>query len=436
MIPQRQRLGRLDVLFEEDRTVPLVYLYIDFLCGTESDPEGKSGRSRLAAHMLRMGTVRRTRENLNRAIESLGADLDVSAGHHHIAVSGHMIVESFEPFAGLLREVLYEPGMRKEDFEKLRRESVADIVEGRQDDQGIAYRHFRALLFGGHPYGRRNIGTRAELERLTFEEVAGLHESMLRRTRMTLGCAGDLGRGAFEEKVASFVEPFSTMEAGPPDVPAPPKPAGLRIRLVDKPDRVQSQIYMGHLAPGARDADYFPIVLLNTAFGGTFTARLSQEIRRKRGMSYGAYSRILRARTRDAFYLWTFPSAKDTASCLRIQLEMLRELKEKGVTDEEFDFAVRYLINHFLFAVETAPMRVLLAMKELSQDLPPRFFETYRDRVGAVTKEQVDAAARSFIDPDNLCAGVLCTAGPLRADIEKELKDFSPAIEVVPYDKD
>lgn len=429
-------MGRLDLFFEEDRTVPLVYLYLDFLCGTESDPEGKSGRARLAAHMLRMGTVRRTRENLNRAIESLGADLDVSAGHHHIAVSGHMILESFEPFAGLLREVLYEPGMRREDFEKLRRESIADIIEGRQDDQGVAYRHFRGLLFGGHPYGRRNIGTRAELEALSFEEVTGLYESMLRRTRMTLGCAGDLGREAFEEKVARFVEPFSAMEAGPVEVEAPPRPKGLRVRLVSKPDRVQSQIYMGHLAPGARDADYFPIVVLNTAFGGTFTARLSQEIRRKRGMSYGAYSRILRARTRDAFYLWTFPSAQDTAACLRIQLEMLRELREKGVNDEEFDFAVRYLTNHFLFAIETAPMRVLLAMKEISQDLPPGFFDAYRDRVRGVTREQVDAAARTFIDPDNLCVSVLCSAEGLRADIEKELKDFSPAIEVVPYDDD
>jgi len=436
MIPKKEKIGPADLFFEEDRRVPLVYIFVDFLCGTETDPRGKSGRFRLAAHMLKMGTRRRGREELNRAIESLGADIDIAATHHHVSVSGHMISESFDALAEILREVLHEPALREEDFEKLRRETIADIIEARQDDQSIAYRNFRSLLFKNHPYGRRNAGRRDELEKLAYEETAGLFGSLLRKSRLIIGGAGDVSRERFIEKMLPVVEELSTQELEPAEVAETKNPGGLNIRLVNKPDRTQSQIYMGHLAPMAWNESYFPVVVLNTAFGGTFTARLSQEIRRKRGMSYGAYSRILRSRREDAFYLWTFPSTEDTASCVRIQLEMLEALREKSITEEEFDFAVRYLRNHFLFAVETAPLRVSLGMKDISQDLPPGFFTNYRKSVDEVTRDRVDQAARRFIDPRNICVSILCSADRVRPALEKELEKFSPSIQVTPYDDD
>jgi zinc protease len=436
MIPKKETVGSMDFFFEQDRSVPLVYIYIDFLTGTDSDPEGKSGRIRLAAHMLKMGTMHKSREELNRAIESLGADMDLAATYHHVSLSAHMVSDSFDAFSDVLREVLHEPSMRREDFDKLRRETVADIIEARQDDQSIAYRNFRSLLFREHAYGRRNAGRRRELEELGFEETAALYAEKLRKSRLVVGGAGDIDRDRFIEKMTPLLEGLSSQELPPSDPGQPGAPSGLTVRLVDKPDRTQSQIYMGHLGPHAWNEDYFPTVVLNTAFGGTFTARLSQEIRRNRGMSYGAYSRILRSRQRDAFYLWTFPSTEETAQCVRIQLEMLEALREKSITDEEFDFATRYLRNHFLFAVETAPLRVSLGMKEVSQNLPPGFFEKYREVIGGIDRAMVDRAADAFIDPRNMCVSILCSADRVRPALEQELKAFSPRIEVTPYDDD
>jgi len=251
-----------------------------------------------------------------------------------------------------------------------------------------------------------------------------------------VGGAGDIDRDRFIEKMTPVLEGLSTQETAPSDLEAPETPMGVTVRLVDKPDRTQSQIYMGHLGPHAWDEGYFPAVVLNTAFGGTFTARLSQEIRRNRGMSYGAYSRILRSRQRDSFYLWTFPSTEETAQCVRIQMEMLEALRNKSITDEEFDFATRYLRNHFLFAVETAPLRVSLGMKEVSQNLPPGFFENYRKVIGGIDRAQVDRVAAEFIDPRNMCVSILCSADRVRPALEQELKDFSPRFEVTPYDDD
>ena len=436
MIPKKENIGGVNLVFEEDRSVPIVYLYVDFHFGTEIDPEDKGGRLRLAAHLLKLGTKRKSREELNRAIESIGADLDLSAGHHHLSLSAHSISESFDALVDIVREMLHEPGLRRDDFEQVRRETIADIIESRQDDQGLAGRNFRAMLFGSHPYGRRTVGKRKNLEALSYGETADIVRSHLAKGRITIGGSGDISREKFMEKARLIVDGLSTLKMPPTDVPEPPPPRGVKVRLVDKPDRTQSQIYMGHLGAWAWDENYFPLVVLNTAFGGTFTARLSEEIRRKRGMSYGAYSRILRSRKRDSFYLWTFPSIEHAAEVIRLQLEMLEELKAKALTDEEHDFAVKYLGNHFLFAVETAPLRVSLAIREISQNLPPDFFETYRENIRGVTQDEVKEAAAGFIDPRNICISVLCTADRVRDKLEQELKDYSPSIETVPYDDD
>lgn len=435
MIPGKADWSGMAVFAERDGSVPVVHLYINLLSGVELDPPGASGLTRLAAQMLRMGTSSRSRDELNRAIEALGAELDVSTSHHRVIISGHVISDNLDPFLDLLDEVLNDPGLRADDFEKLRRETLADIVQIRDDDQSIAYRNFRSLLFGNHAYGRSALGRHRHVSSMEWEHVRGHVDSVLGRARVIIGLAGDFDADHMRSRLVPVLESFTDSTLEPPVTADPRAPRGLRVRLVDKPGRTQSQIYMGHLGLRADEAIYFPVALLNTAFGGTFTARLSREVRQKRGWSYGAYSRILRSRRRDAFYLWTFPALENMVECTGLELEMLESLEDGGLSQEEFDFARKYLDNHFLFAVETASLRVALALRQEILGLPADFYARYRQCVRAVTFEQVGEAARAFVDPANLCICALCTADQVMDGLE-ELLGQEASIEVVPYDAD
>jgi zinc protease len=346
-----------------------------------------------------------------------------------------VIRDNLDPFLDLLDEVLNTPGMREEDFEKLRRETLADIVQMRDDDQSLAYRHFRALLFGDHPYGRSTVGLHRDVSSLGWTDVQQAFGSVLRRAPVLVGLAGDFDEDHMRERLQPVLERFSDRTLAPPAAADPAPPRGVRVRLVDKPARTQSQIYLGHLGLRADEETYFSTALLNTAFGGTFTARLSREVRQDRGWSYGAYSRILRSKMRDAFYLWTFPALENMVDCVGLELDLLRGLRKDGLSREEFDFARRYLDNHFLFAVETASLRVALALRQEVLELPGDFYETYRQNVRGVEHEQVQQAARAFVDPDNLCICALCTADQVRPALEKRLGEDA-SIEVVPYDSD
>ena len=435
MIPSKTRWGSTAVFAERDGKVPVVHLYINLLGGVERDRKGGSGLTRIAAQMMRMGTRGRSREQLNRAIEALGAELDVGSSHHRVTVSGHVILDNLDPFLDLVDEVLNDPGMREEDFEKLRRETLADIVQMRDDDQSLAYRHFRSMLFGDHPYGRSTVGLHRDVSSIGWADVERTFGSVLRRAPVLVGLAGDFDGDHMRTRLMPVLERFSDRTLGPPSTTEPEPPRGIRVRLVDKPARTQSQIYLGHLGLRAGEETYFPTALLNTAFGGTFTARLSREVRQDRGWSYGAYSRILRSKMRDAFYLWTFPAMENMVDCVALELDLLRSLRNDGLSTEEFDFARRYLDNHFLFAIETASLRVALALRQEVLELPGDFYERYRENVRAVEHDEVQRAARAFVDPDNLCICALCTAEKVRPALERLLGDDA-TIEVVPYDSD
>jgi zinc protease len=205
--------------------------------------------------------------------------------------------------------------------------------------------------------------------------------------------------------------------------------------VVDKPDRTQTQILIGGLGTHPADPDHTALVVANCIFGGTFTARMTREIRSKRGWSYGAYSSLPYDRRRQAFSMWTFPKATDAAPCIRLELELLRQWCDAGVTQRELAWAKRYLVRSHAFAIDTASKRVGLQLEERVYSLPEGYFKDWLDRIQAVTLEQANAAVRARISPENLLVTVVGT----EADIGGAIRDAIDGLgssHVVRFDSD
>ena len=212
-------------------------------------------------------------------------------------------------------------------------------------------------------------------------------------------------------------------------------PPGRRLVLVDKPERTQTQILIGGLGTHPTDPDHTALLVGNTIFGGTVTARLTEEVRSKRGWSYGAYSSLPFDRRRQAFSMWTFPKAEDAAPCIALELEMLKAFRERGVTKKELAWAKRYLVRSHAFAVDTAAKRVGLALDSVLYDLPPGYYENYLARVRAVTLDDVNAALRARIPERDLLIVVVGTAADIRDAVERAIPELSHT-EVVRFDAD
>jgi zinc protease len=248
-------------------------------------------------------------------------------------------------------------------------------------------------------------------------DVQALYQQVFVQGNLVFAFAGDADPSLAAVYAASIAEKLPTTEAPTVTGREPLPPQGRRLVIVDKPERSQTQILVGGLGTHARDDDHTALLVANTVFGGTFTARLTQEVRAKRGWSYGAYSSLPIDRNRHAFSMWTFPKASDAAACLKLELELLGQWCEHGVTKRELAWVKRYLVRSHAFALDTAAKRLGLKLDEELYQLPAGYYEDYIARVQAVTLEQVNHAVQQRISVDNLLVTVVGTAKSIQAPL-------------------
>lgn len=420
---------------ESAHDLPLVDLYLIARTGAQHDPAGREGSLNLALRTLRRGTRTRSARDIDALIDRLGAELSTSVDASSAMLHAAVIRRNLPAFLDLFTDLVTDATLPEGEVAQVRREVQADIVDGRDDDRSLAGRHFRRALFAGHPYGRPSAGTLHGLDAVGRGDALSAFRRTFCRGNVIVAGAGDVSR----EELAGFAARVSPgLDGGaPPDatIDAPKPVRGRRLLIVDKPDRTQTQIYVGNLGSHPRDRDHFALSVGNTVFGGTFTARLMREIRSKRGLSYGASSRLGRDRAREAWSMWTFPAAADAARCIGIQLSLLERLIEQGVTAREVSFARSYLTRGYAFERDTASKRLWQRLDVDLLDLPRSYYDDYVERVNAVTVDEVNAALRRRLSADDLLVTVVATAETLRAPLEKAIPGLKDT-RVVPFDRD
>jgi zinc protease len=423
------------VLVFPSRDLPLVSVSVCRRVGASVDPRGKEGLGRFMARLMRRTGGGLPADVLDERIDALGGSMGVDGNQSVLSFHGAVISRSIERFGDVLADVLGRPGLTKEEHERLRRETQAEIVEGRDNDRGIARRWFRKKLFDVHPYNRAVGGTIASIGAIEEGDVREHYAATLSPDNLLFSIAGDVTEEKAHELVLKSIEALPDTPRVAEDVPEPTIPSGRRLVFVDKPERTQTQILIGGLGTHPYDEDHIPLLVANTVFGGTFTARLSHEVRSVRGWSYGAYSSLPYDRRRRSFSMWTFPKAEDAAPCIALELDLLERFVSDGITRKELDVAKRYLSRSHAFAVDTATKRASLAADEVLYDLPPGYHETHVDRIRGVTLEEANAAVALRLAPENLLIVVVGTD----ADVGGAVRDAIPRLatsEVVPFDGD
>lgn len=431
----------MNLLYEIDRSLPLVQLAVSVMRGASTDPPGKEGLTRLLVRLMRRTASGRAAEELDEHLDSIGASLGVDVGCSSCGFAGSTIARSLDAYIDVVAGVVAEPGLDAEELSRLKRETHDEILETRDNDRALARMWFRAGLFGDHPYGRNVVGTRATLSAIGHDDVVEHHKRLLLADELLVALAGDT-EPARAARIADQVRRglpsgSSALPAGR-SAEAPPSPSwrsGRHLLFVDKPERTQTQVLIGGAGTHPSDEDHTALLVANTVFGGTFTARLTQEVRAKRGWSYGAYSSLPYDRQRQAFSMWTFPSATDAAACIQLQLRMLEEWVQAGISAEELEWAKNYLVRSNVFNMDTAAKRMGLLLDERIYGLPETYYAEYPERVRAVTLDAANRALTRRISTENLLVTVVGTA----ADVGEAIADGIDRLQVratVAYDDD
>ena len=184
------------------------------------------------------------------------------------------------------------------------------------------------------------LGTEETVQNLCLDDIVSFYKTCFRPAYANIGVSGDITVQRFEELVESQFADHTFSSIRPKvALPAPRTLSGQTIILMDKPERSQTQVLLGHSTVPAGHPDMVPLAVGNTAFGGTFTSRLMQEVRVKRGWSYGAYSGFSVGRELSTYHVNFYPKTEDTIPALKLVLDLIQTLTKEGLPEEELAFA-------------------------------------------------------------------------------------------------
>ena len=432
--PARFDLGGGAVgLHEASHAVPLVSIAVAFRSGAGVEPADKSGLARIAMRMLRRGCEGMTAEQIDFRIDVLGAEMAVDTSSSTVAIHAQVIARNVEPFVELLVRLLTTPTFPEDELGRLKRETIAEIIEGRDSDRLVAQKAMQRTFFEGHPYSRNAGGTTRTVAAIGREDVRDFYRRRVVQGNVVVALSGDVTPEGAAEIARKLVAPLPAGAAVVDDMPEPTMRPGRRLLVVDKPERTQTQILVGAMGTSPHDADHVPLVVANAVFGGTFTSRLMREVRSKRGWSYGASARTAVDRHRQAWIMWTFPAATDAAPCLELMLSLMDAWVREGVTPRELAFIQRYLVRSHAFEIDTAAKRLHQALDVELLGLPADYYSGWTRHVQAVDAATANAAVKNRIRTEDLLAVVVGTASQVLEPLRGAMGTLAES-SVIPFD--
>jgi predicted Zn-dependent peptidase len=402
-ITKRALSNGLPVWIVENHEVPLVQVNALMLAGAGDDPAGKFGAASLTAAMLDEGAGSRSSLEIADAVEFLGATLTTTSSFDASAVRLNVPVSRLDDALAVMGDVVMRPTFPQADLDRVRQERLTQLLQLRDDPEQIAPLAFVRLVFGPmHRYGTAGLGTEQSLNGLTADDLRAFHARFYQPANARLVVVGDTTADAIVPRLERQFGPWrGTAPVMRTPVAAAPQLVSRQVVIVDKPDAPQSQIRIGWVGVARSTPDFFPIQVLNTALGGSFSSRLNENLREEHQYTYGAGSAFDMRLSPGTFYAAAGVQTDKTADALK---EFFKELTNIAppLPAAELARAKNYLALSFPSDFETSRDLSLRLEEMIIYNLPDTYFTQYVDRVQAVTAAQVQKAAATYIQPSRM----------------------------------
>ncbi len=392
----------LRLIFVEQHELPLVDVNLVFRTGPEADPKGKAGLATLTANMLDEGAGTLDALGIAEQIGYLAIRLNSGSGFEQSSVSLHTTRATLDSALALMADIVLRPTFPQKEFDRLKSDRLTALLQEVDRGPAIADRAFNAIVFGeDHPYGRSPSGTREDAETITRDDVRTFWNTWYRPNNATLVIVGDL---SLADAVAKATATFASWT--PETLPVLPKvtPAAAgstRIYVVDKPKAPQTSFRIGGIGVARTTADYYPLMVMNTALGASFTSRLNNNLRETKGYTYGAGSGFAMRREPGAFTARAEIVAEKTDSAL---VEFMKELKgiRTPMPAAELAKTKRYLQLGYAEGFESTGDIAGQIAALVPYGIPLSALGRFNGGIGAVTTADVRRVATRYLDPSKL----------------------------------
>jgi zinc protease len=391
----------LQVVAVSHHEQPAVSLRLLIRAGGALDPADKPGVASLAAAVLDQGTTTRSAEQIASTIDSIGGIMGSGSGTDLSFIQAIVMKDNFSLGLDLVSDIARNPAFAPEEVERQRQQMLSGLKVSYDDPEYLAGVVFDRLVYGFHPYGRPDAGTPQSIASITRQDLVAFHKTWFGPNNAILAIVGDVSsEEAFSGAERAFGK-WPKLEAVPirsAELPPPTR----RLVVIDRPGAVQTEIRVGHIGVPRKHPDYLALDLAIKILGGEGGNRLHRVLRSERGLTYGASADINPFKDGGDIVAETDTRSESTAEALRLMVDELWRLQRQRVSERELADAQAYLTGSFPLTIETPSAIALQVLNAVFYGLNMEELQTFRERVNAITVDDIQRVARTYLHPDRL----------------------------------
>jgi zinc protease len=339
----------------QNNEVPLVQFEIVIDGGLLLENPNKVGVANLMARLMTQGTARKTPQELEEAIEQLGARINVSAGTEDVRISVNTLAKNYPQTLALVEEILFEPRWDAKEFDLLKQSTLSQIRQIESNPNAIAANNYNLLIYGKDNIRSRNIlGTTESVNAITIDDLKAFYTKNLSPSVARMHVVGALPKATISSSLKNINKKWTAKKVEIPTYQTPKAPAKSQIYFYDVPNASQSVLNIGYPALAQTDADFYSATVMNYILGGGgFASQLTQQLREGKGYTYGIGSNFSGTKSAGAFTISSGVRSNVTLESVQLIKQILQDFG-KNYNEKDLETTKSFLIKSNARAFETS----------------------------------------------------------------------------------
>jgi len=417
---ERKMKNGLPVLIIENHRVPTVELTLVIPASTLSDPAGLPGVAEATANMLNQGTEKRNSRQIAEELSELGASLSVSTsyGSRTTRLAASALVENLDSLLELVADLLLHASFPQDELEKWKARKLSSLQQNRTSPPFLANERLYEALYPGDARAL-TAATPESVQKLRRQHLLDFYKGHYRPANSLLGVTGDVKPDVIMAKLEKTLGPWESGAATEPKLPLREPVAEKKIYLVNRPNSVQTYLLLANRAIDRLDPDYVACMVMNRVLGAGPAGRLFRNLREDKGYTYGAGSNFAALKYLNHFTASSSVRTEVTGPAVEEFLREFRDIRDKPVPKEELDNARRAIVAGFALSLENQGNVLNQILLQREYGLPSDYWDTYPEKVMAVTAADVQRVARKYVPVDNVQLVAVGDANKIRELLQK-----------------
>ena len=401
---RRVLAGGIVAFLAEDHDFPLVNVSVLVRTGSYLDPKGKEGLAAMLGSQLRAGgTTSLPPDKFDEEVDFLAATISSGVGDTQGTANLNCLSKDVDKALDLFASLLKTPGFQQDRIDLYKNQALQAMERRNDKTEGIQAREWGRLMRGDQHFSTIPT-TKASIESITRQDLIDFHQKAFHPGAFILSVSGDFKTSEMIARVEKMFQGWPAFTTSVPAVPKPMHTPQPGVYMVNKSDVNQGRVSMGHLGTMRDNPDYYALTVMDDILGGGgFTSRIMSRVRSDEGLAYSAGSDYGFGVYYDGIFQASFQSKSPTvAHAAAIVLEEIEKIRTQKVTQEELETSINSAVEVFPRYFATAGAIVGTFANDEYTKRKPDFWDTYRDRIRAVTADDVLRVAKKYLAPDKM----------------------------------